>query len=100
MARIETDSLTDGQDDVFQSLRLKLICRNVAAAWTLFTKFMLLIMYLELIKLFQLLQKFRDLFVNLLPPQGFGPEAKTRGGIIVSPAYTYKECVNIGVVCL
>ena len=29
----------------------------------------------------------------------FGPEAKTRGGIIVSPAYTYKECVNIGVVC-
>ena len=32
----------------------------------------------------------------LLPPQ----EAKTRGGIIVSPAYTYKECVNIGVVCL
>ena len=28
----------------------------------------------------------------LLPPQGFGPE--TRGGIIVSPAYTYKECVN------
>ena len=36
----------------------------------------------------------------LLLPQGFGPEAKTRGGIIVSPAYTYKECVNIGVVCL
>ena len=36
----------------------------------------------------------------LLPPQGFGPEAKTRGGIIVSPAYTYGECVNIGVVCL
>ena len=30
----------------------------------------------------------------LLPPQGFGPEAKTRGGIIVSPAYTYKECVK------
>ena len=30
-----------------------------------------------------------------LPPQGFGPEAKTRGGIIVSPAYTCKECVNI-----
>ena len=26
--------------------------------------------------------------------QGFGPEAKTRGGIIVSPAYTYKECVK------
>ena len=37
---------------------------------------------------------------TLLPSQGFGPEAKTRGGIIVSPAYTYKECVNIGVVCL
>ena len=37
---------------------------------------------------------------QFLPPQGFGPEAKTRGGIIVSPAYTYKECVNIGVVCL
>ena len=35
----------------------------------------------------------------LLPLQGFGPEAKTRGGIIVSPPYTYKECVNIGVVC-
>ena len=31
---------------------------------------------------------------NLLPPQGFGPEAKTRGGIIVYPAYTYKECVK------
>ena len=31
---------------------------------------------------------------HLLPPQGFGPEAKTRGGIIVSPAYTYKECVK------
>ena len=30
-----------------------------------------------------------------LPLQGFGPEAKTRGGIIVSPAYMYKECVNI-----
>ena len=40
------------------------------------------------------------LFLHLLPPQGFGPEAKTRGGIIVSPAYTYKECVNIGVVCM
>ena len=38
--------------------------------------------------------------LQCLPPQGFGPEAKTRGGIIVSPAYTYKECVNIGVVCL
>ena len=25
---------------------------------------------------------------------GSGPEAKTRGGIIVSPAYTYKECVK------
>ena len=25
--------------------------------------------------------------------------AKTRGGIIGSPAYTYKECLNIGVVC-
>ena len=37
---------------------------------------------------------------SLLHPQCFGPEAKTRGGIIVSPAYTYKECVNIGVVCL
>ena len=23
----------------------------------------------------------------LLPPQGFGPEAKTRGGIIAVPAY-------------
>ena len=35
-------------------------------------------------------------YCNLtLPPQGFGPEAKTRGGIIVSPAYTCKECVNI-----
>ena len=32
--------------------------------------------------------------MTFLPPQGFGPEAKTRGGIIVSPAYTYKECVN------
>ena len=30
----------------------------------------------------------------LIAPQGFGPEAKTRGGIIVSPAYTYKECVK------
>ena len=39
-------------------------------------------------------------YIALLPPQGFDPEAKTRGGIIVSPAYTYKECVNIGVVCL
>ena len=27
----------------------------------------------------------------LLPPQGFGAEAKTRGGIIDSPAYTYKD---------
>ena len=28
-------------------------------------------------------------------PAGFCPEAKTRGGIIVSPAYcTYKECVK------
>ena len=44
------------------------------------------------------------LFSNkYLPPQGFGPEAKTRGGIPVSPAYTCKECAkynkNIGVVC-
>ena len=31
---------------------------------------------------------------NSLPPQGFGPEAKTQGGIIVSPAHTYKECVK------
>ena len=34
---------------------------------------------------------------RLLPPHGFGPGAKTRGGIIVSPAlaaYTYKECVK------
>ena len=31
---------------------------------------------------------------NLLPPHGFGPGTKTRGGIIVSPAYTYKECVK------
>ena len=38
--------------------------------------------------------------IDLFPPQGFDREAKTRGGIIVSPAYTYKECVNIGVVCL
>ena len=32
-----------------------------------------------------------------LPPQGFGPDGKTRGGIIVSPTYTCtcKECVNI-----
>ena len=26
---------------------------------------------------------------KLLPPQGFGPEAKTRGGIIMVPAYKY-----------
>ena len=25
-------------------------------------------------------------FITLLPPQGFGPEAKTRGGIIETPA--------------
>ena len=25
-------------------------------------------------------------FLRLLPPQGFGPEAKTRGGIIETPA--------------
>ena len=31
---------------------------------------------------------------TLLPPQGFGPEAKTRGGIIVSPSYACKECVK------
>ena len=37
---------------------------------------------------------------RFLPRQGFGPEAKTRGGIIVSPAYAYKKCVNIGVVGL
>ena len=30
----------------------------------------------------------------LLPPQGFGPEATTRGAIVVSPAYTHKECVK------
>ena len=30
----------------------------------------------------------------LLPLQGFGPEAKTQGGIIVSPVYTYKESVK------
>ena len=30
----------------------------------------------------------------LLPPQGFGLEAKTRGGIVVYPAYTYIECVK------
>ena len=38
--------------------------------------------------------------VLFIAPQGFGPEAKTQGGIIVSPAYTYKECVNIGVVLM
>ena len=27
----------------------------------------------------------------LLPPQGFGPEAKTRGGIIMVPAYKYLQ---------
>ena len=27
-----------------------------------------------------------------LPRQGFGPEGKTRGGIIVPSTYTYKEC--------
>ena len=27
-----------------------------------------------------------------LPRQGFDPEGKTRGGIIVSSTYTYKEC--------
>ena len=37
---------------------------------------------------------FFAIFVLLLPPQNFGPEAKTRGGIIVSPAYTYEECVK------
>ena len=40
------------------------------------------------------LKEYRVKNTNLLPPQGFGPEAKTRGGIIVSPAYTYKECVK------
>ena len=35
-----------------------------------------------------------QLWYALLPPQGFGLWAKTRGGIIVSPAYTYKECVK------
>ena len=42
--------------------------------------------------------QFKQMFVTaacvLLPPQGFGPEAKIRGGIIVSPAYMYKECVK------
>ena len=28
---------------------------------------------------------------DLLPPQGFGPEAKTRGGIIMVPAYKYLQ---------
>ena len=38
--------------------------------------------------------------VARLPPflpsaiPGFGQETKIRGGIIVSPAYTYKECVK------
>ena len=27
----------------------------------------------------------------LLPPQGFGPEAKTRAGIIMVPAYKYLQ---------
>ena len=39
-------------------------------------------------------QSARRVLSMLLPPQGFGPEAKTRGGIIVCPAYTYKECVK------
>ena len=30
---------------------------------------------------------------SLLPRQGFGPVAKTREGIIVSPAYTYKGAI-------
>ena len=30
----------------------------------------------------------------LLSPQGFGPEAKTRGAIIVFPAYMYKKWVK------
>ena len=27
----------------------------------------------------------------LLPPQGFGPEAKTRGGIVMVTAYKYLQ---------
>lgn len=27
-----------------------------------------------------------------MPPQGFGPEAETRGGILIVSAYRYKVC--------
>jgi len=33
--------------------------------------------------------------MNLLPPQGFGPEAKTRGGIIGVPAYSIFVSISI-----
>ena len=32
----------------------------------------------------------KELFFSLLPPQGFGPEAKTRGGTLEAPA-----CIHI-----
>ena len=31
----------------------------------------------------------------IFAPAGFWPRGQTRGGILVSPAYTYKECVRI-----
>ena len=34
------------------------------------------------------------LYDEIIAPAGFGPEAKIRGGIIVCPTYTYKECVK------
>ena len=75
---------------LYTIIETAIICKQFTPAKTI-------LFYFYFMAILMLSHLFFSYFIlkNLhLSPQGFDPEAKTRGGIKVSPAYTYKECVK------